>query len=155
MVKAITQREWQAEVLNSPIPVLVDFWAVWCGPCRLIAPIVEELARQYEGKLKVYKVDVDQEQSLAMQYGIMSIPTLLLFKNGQVVEQIVGALPKSAIEQRIAKHLGSLCTPTHSSLSLVIVALHRTERGRCRAILSRLPPAQLRHAPPTRSGALC
>jgi thioredoxin 1 len=105
MVKAITQREWQAEVLNSPIPVLVDFWAVWCGPCRLIAPIVEELARQYEGKLKVYKVDVDQEQSLAMQYGIMSIPTLLLFKNGQVVEQIVGALPKSAIEQRIAKHL--------------------------------------------------
>jgi thioredoxin 1 len=105
MVKAITQREWQAEVLNSPIPVLVDFWAVWCGPCRLIAPIVEELARQYEGKLKVYKVDVDQEQSLAMRYGIMSIPTLLLFKNGQVVEQIVGALPKSAIEQRIAKHL--------------------------------------------------
>jgi thioredoxin 1 len=105
MVKAVTQREWQAEVLNSPIPVLVDFWAVWCGPCRLIAPIVEELARQYEGKLKVYKVDVDQEQSLAMQYGIMSIPTLLLFKNGQVVEQIVGALPKSAIEQRIAKHL--------------------------------------------------
>ncbi len=105
MVKAVMQREWQAEVLNSPIPVLVDFWAVWCGPCRLIAPIVEELARQYEGKLKVYKVDVDQEQSLAMQYGIMSIPTLLLFKNGQVVEQIVGALPKGAIEQRIAKHL--------------------------------------------------
>jgi thioredoxin 1 len=68
-------------------------------------PVVEELARQYEGKLKVYKVDVDQEQHLAMQYGIMSIPTLLLFKNGQVVEQIVGALPKGAIEQRIAKHL--------------------------------------------------
>jgi thioredoxin 1 len=105
MAKAITQREWQAEVLNSATPVLVDFWAVWCGPCRLITPIVEELARQYEGKLKVYKVDVDQEQSLAMQYGIMSIPTLLLFKNGQVVEQIVGALPKGAIEQRIAKHL--------------------------------------------------
>ncbi|MCL6535983.1 MAG: thioredoxin [Armatimonadetes bacterium] len=105
MAKAITQSEWQAEVINSPTPVLVDFWAVWCGPCRLIAPIVEELAHQYEGKLKVYKVDVDQEQSLAMQYGIMSIPTLLLFKNGQVVEQIVGALPKGAIEQRIAKHL--------------------------------------------------
>lgn len=105
MAKAITQSEWQAEVINSPTPVLVDFWAVWCGPCRLIAPIVEELAKQYEGKLKVYKVDVDQEQSLAMRYGIMSIPTLLLFKNGQVVEQIVGALPKGAIEQRIAKHL--------------------------------------------------
>ena len=105
MAKAITQSEWQTEVLNAPVPVLVDFWAVWCGPCRLIAPIVEELSQQYEGKLRVYKVDVDQEQSLAMQYGIMSIPTLLLFKNGQVVEQIVGALPKGAIEQRIAKHL--------------------------------------------------
>lgn len=105
MAKAITHSEWQAEVLNSPVPVLVDFWAVWCGPCRLIAPIVEELGQQYEGKLKVYKVDVDQEQQLAMQYGIMSIPTLLLFKNGQVVEQIVGALPKGAIEQKLAKHL--------------------------------------------------
>jgi len=105
MAKSITQSEWQAEVLNAPVPVLVDFWAVWCNPCRLIAPIVEELSQQYEGKLRVYKVDVDQEQSLAMQYGIMSIPTLLLFKNGQVVEQIVGALPKGAIEQRIAKHL--------------------------------------------------
>ncbi len=105
MAKAITHSEWQAEVLNSPVPVLVDFWAVWCGPCRLIAPIVEELGQQYQGKLKVYKVDVDQEQQLAMQYGIMSIPTLLLFKNGQVVEQIVGALPKGAIEQKLAKHL--------------------------------------------------
>ncbi len=105
MAKAITHSEWQAEVLNSPVPVLVDFWAVWCGPCRLIAPIVEELGQQYQGKLKVYKVDVDQEQQLAVQYGIMSIPTLLLFKNGQVVEQIVGALPKGAIEQKLAKHL--------------------------------------------------
>lgn len=105
MAKAITHSEWQAEVLNSPVPVLVDFWAVWCGPCRLIAPIVEELGQQYAGKMKVFKVDVDHEQQLAMQYGIMSIPTLLLFKNGQVVEQIVGALPKGAIEQKLAKHL--------------------------------------------------
>lgn len=103
--KAITQSEWKTEVLESPIPVLVDFWAVWCGPCRLIAPIVEELSAQYAGKLKVYKIDVDQEQGLAIQYGIMSIPTLLLFKDGRVVEQIVGALPKGAIEQKIAKHL--------------------------------------------------
>ncbi len=105
MAKAITQSEWQSEVISSPVPVLVDFWAVWCGPCRVIAPIVEELAKEYEGKLKVFKVDVDQEQGLAMQYGIMSIPTLLLFKDGRVVEQIVGALPKGAIEQKIAKHL--------------------------------------------------
>ncbi len=105
-VKAITQSEWQTEVIESSVPVLVDFWAVWCGPCRLIAPIVEELAQQYAGKLKVFKVDVDQEQSLAIQYGIMSIPTLLLIKDGRVVEQIVGALPKGAIEQKIARHLG-------------------------------------------------
>ncbi len=105
-VQAITQKEWQTEVLESDVPVLVDFWAVWCGPCRLIAPIVEELANQYAGKLKVYKVDVDKEQQLAVQYGIMSIPTLLLFKDGRVVEQIVGALPKGAIEQKIARHLG-------------------------------------------------
>lgn len=104
-VKAITQKEWQTEVIESSIPVLVDFWAVWCSPCRLIAPIVDELAQQYAGKLKVFKVDVDQEQSLAIQYGIMSIPTLLLIKDGRVVEQIVGALPKGAIEQKIARHL--------------------------------------------------
>lgn len=105
MAKVITHREWQEEVLNSPLPVLVDFWAVWCGPCRLIEPIVEELAHQYADKMKVFKVDVDQDPHLAAQYGIMSIPTLLLFKNGRVVEQIVGAMPKGAIEQRIARHL--------------------------------------------------
>jgi thioredoxin 1 len=103
--KAVTEREWETEVLQSPTPVLVDFWAIWCGPCRLIAPIVEELAVQYAGKLKVLKVDVDQEQSLAIRYGIMSIPTLLLFKGGQVVEQIVGALPRHVIEERIRRHL--------------------------------------------------
>ncbi|MEN3001052.1 MAG: thioredoxin [Armatimonadota bacterium] len=103
--KAVTEREWETEVLQSPVPVLVDFWAIWCGPCRLIAPIVEELANQYAGKLKVLKVDVDQEQNLAIRYGIMSIPTLLLFKNGQVVDQIVGALPRGVIEERVKRHL--------------------------------------------------
>lgn len=103
--KAVTEREWETEVLQSPVPVLVDFWAIWCGPCRLIAPIVEELANQYAGKLKVLKVDVDREQNLAIRYGIMSIPTLLLFKNGQVVDQIVGALPRGVIEERVKRHL--------------------------------------------------
>lgn len=103
--KAVTEREWEAEVLQSSVPVLVDFWAIWCGPCRLIAPIVEELAVQYAGKLKVLKVDVDKEQNLAIRHGIMSIPTLLLFKNGQVVDQIVGALPKGVIEERVKRHL--------------------------------------------------
>jgi thioredoxin 1 len=103
--KAVTEREWETEVLQSPTPVLVDFWAIWCGPCRLIAPIVEELAVQYAGKLKVLKVDVDQEQSLAIRYGIMSIPTLMLFKGGQVVDQIVGALPRNVIEERVRRHL--------------------------------------------------
>lgn len=105
MPKLVSHREWQSEVMDSPIPVLVDFWAVWCGPCRLLEPVVEELAHQYADKLKVLKVDVDQEPQLAAQYGIMSIPTLLLFKDGRVVEQIVGAMPKGAIEQRIARHL--------------------------------------------------
>ncbi len=103
--KAVTEREWETEVLQSPTPVLVDFWAIWCGPCRLIAPIVEELATQYVGKLKVLKVDVDQEQNLAIRYGIMSIPTLLLFKGGRVVDQIVGALPRNVIEERVRRHL--------------------------------------------------
>jgi thioredoxin 1 len=104
-VQAVTTQEWEQEVLQSSTPVLVDFWAVWCGPCRQIAPIVEQLAQEYGGKLKVVKVDIDPEQALAIRYGVSSIPTLLLFKNGQVVEQIVGALPKGTIEGRLKKHL--------------------------------------------------
>jgi thioredoxin 1 len=91
------------EVLKSDVPVLVDFWAVWCGPCKAIAPTVEELAKQYKGKVKVAKMDVDEHQQVPQQYGIRSIPTLLLFKGGRVVDTIVGAVPRSKLEDSIKK----------------------------------------------------
>src|SRR5437899_9552051 len=97
-VLTLTDDNFQAEVLGSETPVLVDFWAAWCGPCRAIAPAVEELARQYKGKLKVGKLDIDAHQNVPQKYGIMSIPTLILFNNGQVAEQVVGAVPKSKLE---------------------------------------------------------
>ena len=96
---------FDAEVLKSEIPVLVDFWAVWCGPCKAIAPTVEELAKQYKGKVKVAKMDVDEHQQVPQQYGIRSIPTLLLFKGGRVVDTIVGAVPKSKLEESLKKAL--------------------------------------------------
>jgi thioredoxin 1 len=101
----LTEATFEQEVLKSTIPVLVDFWAAWCGPCKMIAPIVDELASEYEGKLKTGKVDVDSHQQIAMQYGIRSIPTLLVFKGGKVVEQIVGAAPKKMLVDKISKHL--------------------------------------------------
>lgn len=94
---------FKAEVLDSQTPVMVDFWATWCAPCRAIAPALEELATQYKGKLKIAKVDVDENQQVAQQYGIRSIPTLLVFKGGKVVEQLVGAAPKSKLEDSIKK----------------------------------------------------
>ncbi len=91
------------EVLKSDLPVLVDFWAVWCGPCKAIAPTVEELAKQYKGKVKIAKMDVDEHQQVPQQYGIRSIPTLLLFKGGRVVDTIVGAVPKAKLEESLKK----------------------------------------------------
>ena len=101
----LTEENFELEVLKAATPVLVDFWAVWCGPCKMIAPIVDELAEEYAGKLKIGKVDVDNHQQIAMQFGIRSIPTLLVFKDGKVVEQIVGAAPKKMLVDKLSKHL--------------------------------------------------
>jgi thioredoxin 1 len=92
---------FDAEVLKSEGTVLVDFWAEWCGPCRMIAPLIEELANDFQGKLKVGKLNVDEERDIALQYGIRSIPTLIVFKEGKPVDQIIGALPKSALKSKI------------------------------------------------------
>ncbi len=97
----ITDSNFEDEVTKSALPVLIDFWAVWCGPCRIIAPIVEEIAGEYEGKLKVGKLDVDNNPEISGKYGIRSIPTLLIFKGGEVVDRIVGAGPKQSIIEKI------------------------------------------------------
>ena len=97
----ITDDSFQAEVVDSSLPVLVDFWAVWCGPCRMVAPIVDELAVEYEGRVKVGKVDVDSEQKIAADFGIRSIPTLLIFKNGELADQVVGAVPKKQLVEKL------------------------------------------------------
>lgn len=99
----IGDSEFKKEVLESQEPVLVDFWATWCAPCRAIAPAVEELASQYKGKVKVAKINVDDNQDTPQQYGVRSIPTLLLFKGGKVVEQIVGAVAKTRLEDALKK----------------------------------------------------
>jgi thioredoxin len=98
---AVTEQTFESEVLKSDLPVLVDFWAEWCGPCRMVAPIVEELAGEYEGRLKVMKVDVDDNQRLAMRFSIMSIPTLGVFRGGEMIERIVGYMPKPELKRRL------------------------------------------------------
>jgi len=102
----VTDADFEDTILKSETPALVDFWAPWCGPCRMIGPVVEELAKDYQGKLTVAKMDVDQNQSTATKYGISSIPTVILFKNGEIAERIVGAVPKAKLAQMIENNLG-------------------------------------------------
>ncbi len=99
--KAVTDSDFEQEVLEAETPVLVDFWAEWCAPCKMVAPVLDDLANEYDGKIKFTKVDVDTNPQTAMKYGIRSIPTLLVFKGGSPVDQVVGAVPKSVIKKRL------------------------------------------------------
>jgi thioredoxin 1 len=101
----ITDSNFQQEVLNSDKPVLLDFWAVWCGPCKHIAPVVEEIAKDYDGRLKVGKVDVDTNPEISMKFGVRSIPTLMVFKGGKVVEQVIGAVHKRNLLEKVMPHI--------------------------------------------------
>jgi thioredoxin 1 len=105
LIHSVTESTFEAEVLKATPPVLVDFWAEWCGPCKMIAPVLDELATELDGQLKIMKVDVDAEAGLASQYGITAIPTLLLFKGGQIVDQMRGAKSKRAIKETIEPYL--------------------------------------------------
>ncbi len=101
----VTENNWDEQVINSDLPVLVDFWAEWCGPCKMIAPALHELALEYDGQMSVGKLDVDSNPNIAMKYGIRSIPALIFFKNGEAVHTIVGARPKAALKKEIDKVL--------------------------------------------------
>jgi thioredoxin 1 len=102
-VATFTDENFQSEVLGSTEPVLVDFWAAWCGPCRNLAPLVDQVAAEYKGKLKVGKLDVDAHQNVPQKYNVLSIPTVLLFKNGQVADQVVGSVPKATLDAMVKR----------------------------------------------------
>lgn len=104
MSLVLTEENFQKEVLESDVPVVVDFWAVWCGPCKMLSPTLDQVASEFEGKAKVGKVNVDENQQLAAQYGIMSIPTVMIFKDGKVVEQFIGVQPKGVYVDALQKH---------------------------------------------------
>nr|1FB0_A Chain A, THIOREDOXIN M [Spinacia oleracea]1FB0_B Chain B, THIOREDOXIN M [Spinacia oleracea]1FB6_A Chain A, THIOREDOXIN M [Spinacia oleracea]1FB6_B Chain B, THIOREDOXIN M [Spinacia oleracea] len=104
-VQDVNDSSWKEFVLESEVPVMVDFWAPWCGPCKLIAPVIDELAKEYSGKIAVYKLNTDEAPGIATQYNIRSIPTVLFFKNGERKESIIGAVPKSTLTDSIEKYL--------------------------------------------------
>ncbi len=104
-VLEFTSANWQKEVVESAVPVLVDFWAVWCGPCRMIGPSIDQLAQEYAGRIKVGKVNVDDEQELATQYRVTNIPRVYIFKGGELKEQMVGAMPKNAYQAAVDRAL--------------------------------------------------
>jgi thioredoxin 1 len=101
----VTDETFDSEIINSDKPAVVDFWAAWCGPCRMVGPVVEELAEEYEGQIKVAKMDVDQNRQTPARFGIRNIPTIIFFKNGDVAQTIIGAQPKSSLEEEIKKLL--------------------------------------------------
>jgi thioredoxin 1 len=101
----VTDETFESVVLKADLPTVVDFWAVWCGPCKMIAPVLEQIAEEHDGQIKVTKIDVDHNNESAMKYGVMSIPTLILFKNGQAVERLVGFMPKEKLWAKIKPHL--------------------------------------------------
>ena len=101
----VTDASFKQDVLDSEVPVLVDFWAPWCGPCRMVAPVVDEIAQQYEGQVKVVKLNTDENPNVASQYGIRSIPTLMIFKGGQRVDMVVGAVPNTTLANTLEKYL--------------------------------------------------